>query len=404
MKRVLYVHHGGTVGGAPRSLLCLLEQMDRRRYEPIVLCISDGPMVELFRKSGIETHVVSDISDFSQTELVWYGKKLLWQLPGKSLRFFLSVEAARRHVEYFQPDLVHVNSSTLAAVAQAAFEAGKPVVWPIREPLAGGYFGLRRRWLRHRIQLHATRVIAISEYDAARLLPSDRIRTIYNFVDFTVFDRGIDASAARVQLNLSPSHQVVTMLGGCSEVKGTLPFVRSLELVQSRIPNVRFLVVGPRPSVGVSHSLPALIKSLFRVDAYDQAVMDVARSAVDSGSLCFLATRDDVPQVLAASDLLVFPSTVPHFARPVIEAGAMAKAVVASDLGGPRELVHHDHTGLLVSPDNPHALSDAIISILTDPVRSQALGEAGYRHARKLFDAQSNAKRTFDVYEEILGI
>jgi glycosyltransferase involved in cell wall biosynthesis len=258
--------------------------------------------------------------------------------------------------------------------------------------------------LRKRIARHATRVVAISEYDAAQLLPSDRIRVISNFVDFSTFDRSIDSDAARAHLNMNRAQHVVTMLGGCFAPKGTLPFVRALPLVREKIPNARFLVAGPKPRVGDSQPLPALLKRLARADAYDRAVMSASSPAIASGALRFLGARDDVPQLLAASDLLVFPSIVPHFARPVIEAGAMAKPVVASDLGGPRELVRHDETGLLIPSNDPHMLADAIIVILSDSARAQAMGEAGYRLARELFDARKNAARTFSIYEELIDI
>ncbi|HJO34326.1 MAG TPA: glycosyltransferase family 4 protein [Anaerolineales bacterium] len=403
MKRILYIHHGGALGGAPLSLLLLLQQLDRSCYEPIVLCLAAGPVVERFRAAGVETHVATDISDFSQTELVWYGNTLLWQLPGKALRFLPSVAAARRYLQHFQPDLVHLNSSTLAAAAQAAFQERLPVVWHIREPLARGYFGLRRRWLRRRIARHATRVVAVSENDAAQLLRSDRIRVIHNFVDFAVFDHSIDSDAARAHMNLTPAQHVVTMLGGCSAPKGTLPFVRALPLVRAKTPNTRFLVAGPKPQVGASKPMPALLKRLSRADAYDRAVMAAAGASIASGALRFLGDCDDVPRLLAASDLLVFPSVVPHFARPVIEAGAMAKPVVASDLGGPRELVRHDENGLLIPPNDPRKLAEAIIAILSEPARAQAMGEAGCRRARELFDARKSAARTFSIYEELIG-
>ncbi len=402
MKRILYIHHGGALGGAPLSLLLLLQQLDRSRYEPIVLCLAGGPVVERFRAAGVETHVATDISDFSQTELVWYGNTLWWQLPGKALRFLPSVAAARRHLRHFQPDLVHLNSSTLAAAAQAAYQVGTPIVWHIREPLARGYFGLRRSWLRRRISRHATRVVAISEYDAAQLLPSNHIRVIHNFVDFVAFDRSIDSAVARASLNLTPAQHVVTMLGGCSVPKGTLNFVRALPLVRENFPTASFLVAGPNPGVGSSQPLAALLKRLFRSDVYNRAVLSAAGPVIASGALRFLGVRDDVPLLLAASNLLVFPSVVPHFARPVIEAGAMAKPVVASDLGCLRELVRHEENGLLIPPNDPQMLADAIIAILSDPERAEAMGEGGYRRARELFDAGKNAARTFAIYQELI--
>lgn len=81
----------------------------------------------------------------------------------------------------------------------------------------------------------------------------------------------------------------------------------------------------------------------------------------------------------------------------------MAKPVVASRLGGPLELVQEGVTGLLVPPADPAALADAIITVLKDPARAKSMGEAGYAQAREKFDAATNARRTFAVYDELLG-
>lgn len=403
MKRILYIHHGGGLGGAPLSLFYLLQQLDRSRYEPIVLTLRPGPVVDLYRKNGIETHVAAGIADFSHTELEWYGNADLWRLPMQVARFWPSIFAARRYLRQFKPDLVHLNSSTLAAPARAARREGLPLVWHIREPIANGYFGLRRRWLTGHIEHDASRIIAISDYDASRLRPSNKIRVIYNFVDFATFDRSLSPGEARRKLNLTPAQNVVTLLGGVAYPKGTLVFVQALPLVRKAVPNIKFLVVGPPPAVGDTSRLKSLAKFLLRADAYDRQVMAAASPAIAGGHIRFTGIRSDMPAVLAATDVLAFPSVVPHFARPIIEAGAMAKPVVASRLGGPLELVQEGVTGLLVPPADPAALADAIITVLKDPARAKAMGEAGYAQAREKFDAAANARRTFAVYDELLG-
>lgn len=403
LKRILYIHHGGNVGGAPLSLLYLLQQLDRTLYDPVVLCTSDGPVVERFRAEGIETHVSNGFSDFSHTELVWYGGKLLWQLPGRLMNILPSVIATRRALRRFQPDLVHLNSSTLAASALAGSLEGVPVIWHIREPIAQGYVGIRRACLRRAINRFADSIIAISEHDAAQLIPCQRIRIIHNFVDFKTFDRGISAASTRTKLNISNSHIVVTMLGGCSEPKGTLPFVESLAIVRQQIPNVRFLVVGQEPNMGSVGSVRGWLRRIMQTDNYDRSVMMASAEAISSGDIIFTGVRSDIPHIIAASDILVFPSTVPHFGRPIIEAGAMAKPVVVSDIGGAQELVVHGETGLLVPPGDHASLARSIVSILTDPSRAQSMAESGYQLALNLFDAKTNASRTFAVYEEILG-
>ena len=402
MRRILYIHHGGGLGGAPLSLLYLLRQIDRAKYEPVVLTLRDGPVVELYRREGIETLVGRGLDDFSHTTLEWYGGRDLWRLPGKVARFWPTIMRTRRYLRQVRPDLVHLNSSTLAACARAARREGVPVVWHIREPIARGYLGARRAWLRRHIHTDAGRVIAISNYDAAQLIPSDRVRVIYNFVDFAEFDRKIDAAEARSQLGLRPAEHVVTLLGGVAAPKGTLVFVRALAQVRRAVPNVRFLIAGPPPRVGASQAWRSLAKYVLAADAYDRAVMLAASDGLAAGRLRFLGMRSDVPQLLAASDVLAFPSVQPHFARPIIEAGAMAKPVVASALGGPLELVEDGETGRLVPPGDPEALAEALIDLLRNPEQAQAMGEAGYRRARERHDAATNAAATFALYDELL--
>jgi glycosyltransferase involved in cell wall biosynthesis len=400
-RRVVYVHHAGGLGGAPLSLLGLLRCLDRRCYDPVVLALAPGPAVDRFRAEGVETRVVAGAGHFSHTELEWYGGADLWRLPIQAARFWPAVRRLRREFRALAPDLVHLNSSTLAAAAVAARRESIPVVWHVREPLAGGYLGLRRAWLARRIARDAARVIALSSFDAARLGPSARVRIVPNFVDFAEFDRRLDGAAARRDLGLDPQARVVTMLGGVSRSKGTLELVGAAGLVRRTEPGVVFLLAGPPPSLRARSPLRALARRALRVDAYDRRVL--AAAAPLGTTVRLIGLRPDVPRILAASDLVVFPSTVPHFARPVIEAGAMARPVVASRLGGPLELVEDGVTGLLVPPGDPAALAAAITRLLSDPDLAARLGEAAYRRARADFDADANARRTFAVYAEVLG-
>jgi glycosyltransferase involved in cell wall biosynthesis len=188
-----------------------------------------------------------------------------------------------------------------------------------------------------------------------------------------------------------------------SRPKGTLPFVRALPLVRRAVPNAQFLIAGPKPRVGASQPVRSLAKFVLAADAYDRAVMREASEGLAGGYLRFLGMRTDIPRLLAACDVLAFPSVEPHFARPIIEAGAMAKPVVASRLGGPLELVDEGRTGLLVPPDDPPALAEALIDLLHDPERAAALGEAGHHQARERFNADHNARATFALYDELLN-
>ncbi len=403
MRRILYIHHGGEIGGAPLSLLYLLRYLDRSRYEPVVVALKPGPVVDLYRTEGIEVIIETGISDFSHTTLEWYGGRNLWRLPGKVATFWPSVQRTREVIRRLKPDLVHLNSSTLVPSAIACRREGIPVVWHIREPLTQGYLGLRRAWLRSVIDRTATRVIAICQNDADQLRPSDRIRVIYNFVHFAQFDRTLTGDAFRAEHGIPPESPVVTMLGGISEPKGTLVLIRALPDLVAAIPTVKVVIAGPLPQPPGDRNLKRLVKWLLAADAYEREV----RRAIDRldrqvrAALIFTGVRRDIPQVLAATTCLVFPSVVPHFARPIIEAAAMAVPCVASDLGGPRELVVHGKTGILVPPGDAGALAAGLSSVLRDQQHARAMGQTAYERARQMFDAHTNAAATVAVYDEM---
>jgi glycosyltransferase involved in cell wall biosynthesis len=229
---------------------------------------------------------------------------------------------------------------------------------------------------------------------------------IYNFVDFSQFDRLLCGEDVRLEFGIAPDAPVVVMLGGVAEPKGTIVLVRALPALVAAVPGVRVIVAGPPPHSFDGMGLKSLAKRLLRTNAYDEAILN-ALSTIDPAArsaIRFVGIRQDVPHLLAAGDCLVFPSIVPHFARPIIEAAAMGKPAVASDLGGPRELIRHGETGLLVPSGNPKLLAEALASMLNDPQRRHLMGEAAYQRAGRLFEARTNAAATVAVYEELLRI
>jgi glycosyltransferase involved in cell wall biosynthesis len=360
-------------------------------------------VVDLYRTEGIETHVETGISDFSHTNLEWYGGLEWWRLPGKVLRIVPSIMRTREVIRKLAPDIVHLNSSTLAPCAVACAYERVPVVWHIREPLARGTFGLRRALIRKVIDIVAARVIAISQYDADQLTPSDRIRVIYNFVDFSQFDRTLSGEDVRREFGVPDHAPVVVMLGGVARPKGTRTLIRSVQKVLKEAPNTVVLIAGPPPVQSESTNWKAAAKFVLGADRYARTVQREVEALGESGSkVVFTGIRQDIPNILAASDVLVFPSSVPHFARPILEAGAMGKPSVASDLGGPRELIVPEETGYLVPANDAQVLAQALVGVLTDPEHAREMGEAAYVRARRLFDAEANVAATVAVYDELL--
>jgi glycosyltransferase involved in cell wall biosynthesis len=247
--------------------------------------------------------------------------------------------------------------------------------------------------IRRIIDRTASLILPICNYDAQQLLPSPAMHVVYNFIDFAHFDARIDGTTLRERLDVGPGQVVVLMLGGFNPIKGTREFVDAAVSLLETHPDAVFMIAGPIPDPSIRNRINGL-----------SVYMDGAKNRIpqrDAHRIRFLGVRSDVPELLAASDILCFPSTVPHFARPVIEASAMGLPVIASDLGGPRELVRHEETGILVPPADSAALADAMKRLIADPDLREKMGSNGRVFAAEQFDAQHNTREVLKLYDGI---
>lgn len=121
------------------------------------------------------------------------------------------------------------------------------------------------------------------------------------------------------------------------------------------------------------------------------------------GKIHFTGWREDVPEILATSDVFVMPSLGEHFGRVLVEAMAMGKPVVATDAGGTPEIVLDGETGLLVPPGQPEPLAGAVLALLNDAARAGRLGTAGRCRAHADFSLARHAAAVQALYDELLS-
>jgi glycosyltransferase involved in cell wall biosynthesis len=120
-------------------------------------------------------------------------------------------------------------------------------------------------------------------------------------------------------------------------------------------------------------------------------------------AVVFAGFRRDVPAVLAASDVLLLPSENECLPMVILEAMASGLPVIATDVAGISEAVEDGVTGRLVAAGDTEGLARAVIEILGDPDRAQAMGAAGRKRVETDFTAAKSAAAVFRLYEEILG-
>lgn len=399
-KKILYIHPVSGSGGATEALLSLVNELDKSKYYPKIYCPEFGDSYKIFKKNGIDVEVEESIKTFYHATAGWYSLTRIHKFIRDFFNIFYSAWIIYKRIKKEKPDIVHISSSVLLGPMLGAKLTGVPIVWHIREYLHSGYFGIRKWIITNIIDKLSDTIIAISKTDANRLKPSTKINVIYDSVDFNKFDRKSSSNYFKKEFNIKDNEKTVGMFGGISRIKGTIEFIEAAEMISKNNQNYKFFIFGDSISSSKNPIKKIVKKIIFGIDYVDE-VLDLLDRNQDY--IKFVGSRCDIPQIMAGLDLIVFPSTAPHSALPVIEASAMAKPVVASNWGEITEEVIHNKTGILVNPSDLAALSHAIENLLNNPALANAMGEEGYKIAKQNFDIKKNTYKIGNIYDKMLN-
>lgn len=194
-----------------------------------------------------------------------------------------------------------------------------------------------------------------------------------------------DILQKRLEIGLTSESLVVGFVGRLVKEKGLLELFEAAKIVRARIPEVRFLIIGPedtnKPDSLTPHS----------VERY--GVADICH---------FTGVRQDMPELYSLMNVLVLPSHREGFPRAPMEASAMKVPCIITDIRGCRETIEHDRNGLLVPLGNIGALADAIIDLLTDREKARRMGEEGRRIALERFDERFVFEKVKAEYARLL--
>ena len=395
--RLLAVHHGGGIGGAPVSLLKLLAALDPTQFNSHAVFTEHGDILAYAGRLGVSAEVIPTGGAFFYSAHARLGVRSI----SRFVRTFPSaVRRARQALRRLRPDLVHLNTSVLLAWAAAARREHVPVVWVVREVL--GPSPRLRAWHASFINRHACRVVAVSDAVAACFPNSARLDRVDNAVDLADFRLDLldQRPGIRAELGIAPESQAVMLVGSVQQPKGhwlvldalpALPPRAELVLVTGGVDAERY-VRQPRGRVKRALDLP--------LDNLDKFLRDAHRRGL-ADRVTVTGFQRDVARAIAAADVLVFPSLEPEgFGRPIIEAMALERPVVATDVGPSRDLLGVG-TGRLVPPEAT-ALADAVNDLLGSPETRQRMGRAGRARVEACFSLERQVARMSAVYRQAL--
>jgi glycosyltransferase involved in cell wall biosynthesis len=369
--RLLFVTPDLRIGGAERHIATLLPALPKALFTSTVCCIDDGgPFVDDLRKGGISCSVLHQ---------------------GSSGRAHLATSFVRlvRAMRTMRPDVVMTQgfrADVLGRLAARIARVPLTVTWRHNTGHVGRV-GRRDRMTERVLGRFTHRYFGVCYGQVPYLteylgLPAAKTRIVHNGIDPALY--GYEESRERLEtrreLGISAAAPVISIVAVLREEKDHGSFLQAFSDVLRELPSCRALIIGDGPRRLYLESL--------------------ARDLGISQSVHFLGNRPDVPALLAATDVVALTSyTVECFPYAILEAMAMARPSVVTEIAGLPELVVEGETGHLVPPHEPAVLARQLLAVLHSPDRGRSMGAAARTRLEANFTVALAAKR---VSEEVL--
>ena len=370
--RVMEMIDRPSLGGGQTALLLLAKNLDRSRFEVIVSAEGDGPLSEEARQSGIGYVPVA------------LGKRL-------SLSRIREIAAVLRRHEI---DLLHTHGGIAGLYGRsAARRARTPAVvhtlhgihyLHYRNPL------LRRLYvlLERRCSRATDRLVLVCQSDFRlarkhRLAPEEKMTVILNGIDVRSGVAPEHLARLRTELGWPPGGPVIGTVARLHRQKGVVNLLRAAPQILAAVPEATIAVVGDGPEAG------GLKREAQRLNL--------------KGRLRFLGERKDAASVLSLYDVFVLPSLWEGLPFVLVEAAGLGKPIVATAVDGVPEILEDGKTGLLVPPNDPSALAEAAIRLLTDKEEAGRLGDRARALVPPRFPLRRMIDQTQNLYLDALS-
>ena len=362
--RIVEVMATGSNGGAQEHVYGLLRRLDRSRYDASLVSLSPGSAVRAIERLGVPVLVLDEPDDATAI--------------GALATHLADVGAEIVHNHMYRAELVGTRS------AIALGEAGHRRPWVIGTVHSSRIRSTEDRAVLARLTHSMDHLVAVSrsivhkvETERPSLTP---VSLIHNGVDMDRYNHQDACCTLREDYGMPPDAQIVGVVARLEPEKGHPTLLEAWPRVLRSVPCAYLLVVGE--------------------GSRREALEEQAAALGIAGNVVFTGRREDVPAVTAALDVAVLPSYREAQGLTILEAMALSRPVVASNVGGIPEMIEDGRTGLLVAPRDPVALGDAIVRLLTDHAYADLLARGGHDLVHRKFCVERMVRAIEDLYDE----
>lgn len=358
-------NHGDIVGGGEISFIDLVKTIRNYDVEPFVFMPAKGEIAGILQSEGINSI----------------------EIPLPSLRFPSFLTAPLRVVQILsiirrnKLDVIHVNGArSMLYIGIIARVLRIPCVWHVRV--------LERDAVLDRIRAFFSSIIitnskAVTETIRSCTSIKKNISVVYNGFDIDSL-RAVRPIDLHKELGL-PQKPVILAVGRLSPWKAYEDLLEACVYLNAKLLDFNCVIIG---------------RSIQEERYYELGLRQFVTEH-NLNNVYFIPWRADIPAIMKSASVLAVPSHGEPFGRVIIEAWACGLPVVATNCGGPAELIRHRNNGLLVSAKNPQELAFALELILNDRSLAKTCSINGSKAAES-FSIESHAKTILQIYKELV--
>lgn len=398
-KKIMIIHHSGSIGGAGVSIYNTIMSL-KDDYDIVIYCPSSP---EDFSKYLKEKGINVKTYDYPIGSIHYYSGGSSIFTPG-FIKGILNIFKYRKRLDSIlkseKPDLVISNSKILAWTGLIFNKNNQKCICYVRETRKKSFLNVWNNIQRALLDKF-TGVIFISKYDQEmESLRKTKSEVVPNFINIDSYKHNKSRSEVCNYFGLDTNSFNILFVGGMLRIKGFDVAVKSMKYLKGM--NVKLIVAGDaefyyKPEKNMYTKFYNYLKKKYE--------NSINKEIIENGlqkDIIKIGVQTNMADVYLLADVLIFPATAPHQARPVFEAGAMKIPVVMPDFENTLEYVSNGDNGLIFRRKNPRSLANSIKALINDEKYRNLLGQRNYEHTLRQHTKETSEKLIKEMIERIL--
>lgn len=409
MKNIFIINHWSGIAGGNVSLVHVSSAINSmsKKYSLTVYCPDSPPdLANWLEEEGIQ---VVRSKSFPATFNHYQGSNK-FILSYTSLKYIYNVITKKGWkdiedaIQLKNPDLVIVNSMTLFWMGPLIKQMGYKTLCFQRETFIKGIFSLRTYIMKNIMKKYFDAIVFISHNDLKEFGKkfTKEVNVITDKVDLKKYDR-----SKKDPINISERPINILYLGGMSRLKGAYIIVKALSILREKVDvKLTFLKYCPNKYVNCKSLSRRIVYKIFNLIGikYEFKVLKYIEKHDLFNSIIFCDTVRNPEELIMNSDVVVFPSTKPHQARPLYESGAAMTPCIISDFIETSEYAVDEVNCLTFIPGDANDLANKVLRIVTDQQLSKKLVENNYYQTIQNHDINSLSEELDRLFCSIMHI